>query len=386
MNILIVHGGGPTPVINSSLYGIIQEAKRHQIDHIYGVRGGTQGVLEEWFVPFERYSDAALRLLLGTPASVIGTSRTPLYDNDFDRMIDICRRHDISIVIVNGGNGTMDACGKLTRAAEGTGIRVMGVPKTVDNDIAVTDHCPGYGSAARYIAGSVRELGMDIRSMPIHVSIVEAMGRNTGWITAASVLARRKEGDAPHLIYLPERPFCADEFLTDVERVHREKGGVVVVASEGLKDEKGNQIVEPIYTTGRAVYFGDVGTHLAALVVKELGIKARSEKPGIFGRSSIQWQSPVDRNEAVRLGELAVQAAMEGKSGYMTGLKRTSEEPYQCEGILIPIADVMLYEKELSLDYINERGNDVTTDFIRYARPLIGGDLPVYFEISEESI
>lgn len=386
MNLLVVHGGGPTPVINASLYGVIKEAKQHNIDHIYGARGGTQGVLEERFASLKQYNDATLRLLLDTPASVIGTSRAPLLDHDFDRMIGICRKHDISIVIVNGGNGTMEACGKLHRAAAGTGIRVMGVPKTVDNDIAVTDHCPGYGSAARYIAGSVRELGTDVSSMPIHVSIVEAMGRNAGWITAASALGRRKKGDAPHLIYLPERPFHPEEFLMDVERIHKEKGGVVVVASEGLKDEEGNPIVEPIFTTDRAVYFGDVGTHLATLVVKELGIKARSEKPGILGRSSIQWQSPIDREEAVRLGELAVRAAMEGKSGYMTGLKRTSDEPYRCESVLIPIEDVMLYEKELPQGYINERGNDVTQDFVQYAKPLIGGELPAYFKLWEEVI
>lgn len=385
-NILIIHGGGPTPVINASLYGVIREAKRNKIGHIYGARGGTQSVLEERFVSLDGYGDASLQLLLGTPASVIGTSRAPLTPHDFDRMIEVCKKHEISIVIVNGGNGTMDACGKLHMAATGTGIRVMGVPKTVDNDIAVTDHCPGYGSAARYIAGSVRELGTDVASMPIHVSIVEAMGRNAGWITAASALARQKAGDAPHLIYLPERPFHKDEFLYDVERIHKEQGGVVVVASEGLKDESGNPIVEPIFTTDRAMYFGDVCTHLAILVVKELGIKARSEKPGIFGRSSIRWQSPVDREEAVRLGELAVEAAMEGKSGYMTGLKRISDAPYRCETVLIPIEEVMLYEQELPGSYINERGNDVTEDFIRYARPLIGGELPAYFQLREEDI
>ena len=213
---------------------------------------------------------------------------------------------------MNGGNGTMDACGKLARACAGQGVSVMGIPKTMDNDIAVTDHCPGFGSIARYMAGTVRELGVDVRSLPIHVVVLEALGRNAGWATAAAALAREEDGDAPHLIYLPERAFCEEEFLEDVKALYDRQGGVVVVASEGLHDAGGRPIVPPIFQSGRSTYFGDVSSHLAQLVVKRLGIKARSEKPGILGRASIAWQSCVDAAEAEEAGRAACRAALAG--------------------------------------------------------------------------
>ena len=189
------------------------------------------------------------------------------------------------------------------------GIRVIGIPKTIDNDIAVTDHTPGYGSAARYIAATTHEVGEDVKSLPIHVCVVEAMGRNAGWITAASALARKEKGDAPHLIYLPERPFNEEEFLEDVKKLYDELGGVVVVASEGLKDKDGKPIVPPIFKTERATYYGDVSAHLANLVIQKLGIKARSEKPGICGRASIAWQCQTDRDEAVLAGREALRSS-----------------------------------------------------------------------------
>lgn len=184
---------------------------------------------------------------------------------------------------MNGGNGTMDACGKLCATLEGTGIRVMGIPKTMDNDIAVTDHAPGFGSAARYIAQSVAEVTADVRGLPIHVVVIEASGRNAGWITAASALAQQAGVDGPDLIYLPERPFDEEQYLTDVQKLIEEKRGVVVVASEGLKDKDGKPIVEPVFQVGRAMYFGDVSAHLANLVIKRLGYKARSENRGCWG-------------------------------------------------------------------------------------------------------
>ena len=296
----------------------------------------------------------------------------------------IFRKHHIRYVLFNGGNGTMDACGKLVRVLDpDSDIRVAGIPKTIDNDIGITDHTPGYGSAARYIARTTAEIGADVKSLPIHVCILEAMGRNAGWITAASALARKKHGDAPHLIYLPERPFREDEFLADVKELYDRLGGVVVVASEGLKDESGKPVVPPIFQTGRSVYYGDVGAYLAELVIKKLGIKARSEKPGLCGRASISLQSPVDREEAVLAGREALKAAMEGCTGIMIGFARREQEKYEVCPIRIPVEQVMLTERTVPASYINNRGNDVTDAFVSWCRPLTGEEIPDYIDFQE---
>ncbi|SHE51882.1 6-phosphofructokinase [Alkalibacter saccharofermentans] len=374
-NLLVVHGGGPTAVINSSLYGVLVEAKNHkEINKIYGAAGGTQGILDEKLLLLSDLPQEEIEKLLQTPASAIGTSRTPLYEEEYEKMVEVLKKYKIKYVLFNGGNGTMDTCGKLYDKAKEHGISVIGIPKTIDNDISVTDHCPGFGSAARYIAQTVAEIGQDVKSMPIHVSIIEAMGRNAGWITAASALAKKNDEDAPHLVYLPECPFNEEKFLEDVQRMHERHGGVVVVASEGLKDKDGNPIVKPIFESERAVYFGDVSTHLAQLVIEKLGIKARSEKPGIAGRASISLQSKVDRDEAVQVGKEAVKAALEGKTGVMVGFERTKKN-YECKTLLIPIEEVMLNEKIMPKNFINAEQNGITEDFVKWCKPLIGEDL-----------
>ena len=386
-NVLVIHGGGPTAVINASLYGVLKEAEeRGGIGHVYGAIGGSEAVLKERLLDLLAFPEEKKELLLSTPATAIGSSRYALEQKDYEAMVEVFRKWEIRYVLLNGGNGTMDTCGKLYEACKEAGIAVVGIPKTIDNDIAVTDHTPGYGSAARYLAVTTAEVGVDVKSLPIHVSIIEAMGRNAGWITASSALARKKEGDAPHLIYLPERPFCEEEFLEDVKRLYEKKGGVVVVASEGLKDKAGAPIVPPIFQSGRSVYYGDVGAYLAELVIKKLGIKARSEKPGICGRASIALQSPVDREEAVLAGREALKAAVEGESGVMIGFVReeTADGSYRMHSRRIPIAEVMMYERKLPEDFINERGNDVTDEFVEWCRPLIGGDIPEYIDFQEE--
>ena len=211
------------------------------------------------------------------------------------------------------------------------------------------------------------------------------MERNAGWITAASALARKNPGDAPHLIYLPEFPFNEEEFLEDVKKLYDKLGGVVVVASEGLKNEKGEPIVPPIFKSGRATYYGDVSAHLVNLVIKKLGIKARSEKPGICGRASIAWQSPVDRDEAVLAGREALKAAMNGESGAMIGFIRdeTEDGSYKYSGERIPIEQVMLYERVIPKSYVNERRNDVTEEFVKLCRPLIGPELRDFIDFND---
>ena len=318
-----------------------------------------------------------LDLLPYTPASAIGTSRDCLEEEDYAAIAKIIEKYHIDWVFFNGGNGSMDTCGKIYAACERAGVKVqvVGIPKTIDNDIAVTDHAPGYASAARYIAATVSEISQDINSLPIHVCVVEAMGRNCGWIAAASALARSGRGDGPDLIYLPERPFDEEQFLKDVERLHKEKGGVLVVASEGLRDAKGEPIVDPIFQVGRSVYYGDVSAHLANLVTRRLGIKARSEKPGICGRTSIALQSPVDREEAEEAGREAVRAALDGKTGIMVGFRRISTQPYRVETMRIPIEQVMLEERTMPDEFISPEGNDVTRAFIDWVKPLLGGEL-----------
>ncbi|WP_333650117.1 diphosphate--fructose-6-phosphate 1-phosphotransferase [Lacrimispora sp.] len=388
-NVLVVHGGGPTPVMNASLYGVVQEAKRHgDIGAVYGAMGGMEGILKEDLVDLMTIDENELKKLLSTPGSAIGSSRFPLTEEQYEEMAKIIGKYGISYLLPNGGNGTMDTCGRINRACVALGntdVKVVGIPKTIDNDIAITDHTPGFGSAARYMAGTVREIAEDVKSLPIHVCVIESLGRNSGWIAASSVLAREKAGDAPHLIYTPERPFCQEEFLEDVKKLYDELGGVVVVASEGLKGKDGNPIVEPIFKTERAVYYGDVSTHLANLVVKELGIKARSEKPGLAGRSSIAWQSEVDREEARETGEMALRLAVQGKSGIMVGIERveTPDQSYETRFIEIPIDQVMMYEKTLPAEYINERGNDVTEAFSKWCRPLVGEKLQSFINIKD---
>ena len=379
--LLIIHGGGPTCVLNASTYGVIREAQKHpeKIGGVFGCMGGVGGLLNRNFRRLDSLAQEKLERLKYTPGTVIGSSRYPLAADDYARLADVLQEEGFGYVLMSGGNGTMDTCGRLHRACAPKGILAGGVPKTIDNDISVTDHSPGFGSAARYIAGAVRAIGEDVKSLPIHVCIVEAMGRNAGWIAAASALARKDSGDAPHLIYLPERPFDEEAFLRDVKALHERQGGVVVVVSEGLKNRDGQPIVPPLFQTGRAVYYGDVSAYLAELVIRRLGVKARSEKPGLLGRAQTEMQSSVDRNEAVEAGAEAVCALLDGQSGFMTGFKRVSTEPYRVRLIRIPLEDVTLAERTLPPEYIAPSGHDVTNAFLSWARPLLGDDFPEYF-------
>lgn len=383
-NLLIAHGGAPTAVINATLYGIIEQARSCQkIEHVFGAIGGSEAILTEDFLDLLAFPESETRRLLHTPASSIGTSRFALAPCHYEQMAEILKRRNITYVLMNGGNGTMDTCGKLAQACKPYGICVIGVPKTIDNDIAVTDHAPGYASAARFVAGAVSEVACDVAALPIHVSVIETMGRNAGWITAAAALARRAQGDAPHLIYLPERAFSMEHFLEDVERLYRTLGGVVVVCSEGLKNAEGELLVPPVFTSGRSIYPSYVGMHLANEVTAKLGIKARYEKAGLCERTSIPWQSQVDREEAIEVGRLAVRAALAEKSGIMIGIERISSAPYAIRYTEIPVAQVMMHERKIPDEWINARGNDVTGDFIDWCRPLVGGGIGEHLQFTK---
>lgn len=386
-NLLIVHGGGPTAVMNGSLYGAIKEAKKSdKIRHIYGANNGTGGFLKKDFLELENVPEEKLKLLLQTPGTAIGTSRDPIEQEHYEKMADILEEKNIKYVLFNGGNGTMDTCGKLHKTCQkrNLDVKVMGIPKTTDNDIAVTDHSPGFGSAARYMAACTQELAADVRSLPIHVVVMEASGRNAGWITASSALAGEK-GYAPDLIYLPERAFDEDKFIEDVRKLLEKKTGILVVASEGLTDKEGKPIVKPVFKTERATYFGDVSSHLANLVIQKLGYKARGEKPGLLGRASIFMQSQVDIEEAQLAGEMACRAALNGESGKMVAFSRVSENPYEMKPFLVDIDEVMMYERKMPDEFINEEGNGVTQAFLDWCRPLIGEELPDMISFNTQS-
>ena len=278
-------------------------------------------------------------------------------------------------------NGT---CGKIYARCKEKDIRVIGIPKTMDNDLAVTDHSPGFGSAARYMAGSVAEVCCDVEGLPIHIVVIEALGRNAGWVTAAASLATDSYAHGPDLIYLPERAFDEEAFLRDVQKLIDTKGHGVVVASEGLHYADGTPIVEPIFTVGRATYFGDVSAHLANLITKKLHYKARAEKPGLLGRASIAWQSDTDREEAERCGRAAVQAAVSGETGKMVALRRLPGTDYKTETFLADIQDVMMTERKMPDAFINAEGNNVTEAYKDWVRPLLGRPLPKLMDLRSE--
>ena len=376
----IMHGGGPTAVINASLYGAVSEAQAcGAVGRVLGARGGVGGILEDDFVDFDTVPQAQLEGLLSSPSSAIGSSRMPLEAGDYARIAQALARNHIRWLLCTGGNGTQDTCGKIWRACREAGIAVdvVGIPKTMDNDIAVTDHAPGFASAARFMAASVGAVCCDVHGLPAHVSVVETLGRNAGWVAAASAMAG-EAGFGPDLIYLPERDFDERVFLDDAQRLVDEKRSGVIVVSEGLHKAGGEPVAEPLLRTERATYFGDVSAHLARLIISELGCRARSEKPGLIGRCSIAWQSSVDRDEAVACGREAVRAALEGDSGKMVGIERVSSEPYEARLVRIPIERVMLEERCVPSEFINERGNGVTQAYRDWLRPLLGEPLPRY--------
>ncbi len=389
-NLLVAHGGGPTAVINASLQGVIEEARLHPgIKGIYGARFGVEGLLKEDFIDLGSEDDEIVLALSHTPASVLGSCRRKLTEADFPAVLEILKKYDIRFFFYNGGNDSMDTCNKIHLLAQKSGyeLRVIGIPKTIDNDLAETDHCPGYGSAGRYAAISALELWRDVESLPIHVCVMEIMGRNAGWLTAAAALAKTSDEAGPQLIYLPERHFVEEEFLQDVSKWHDKLGGVLVAVSEGLTSPSG----EPLADSGLIDGFGHkvpggVAQYLSDLIVRKLGIKSRSEKPGLLGRCSILMQSETDREEARAVGAFAVRSAVKGESGYMAAFFRASQNPYLTEYTLVPLEKVANAEKTFPAQWINERGNGVRDGFIEYLKPLVGSSLPDYAVLGKRPV
>lgn len=372
-DLVLVHGGGPTAVINASLAGSVRELKEQGFKgRLLAARYGVRGIFNSDYADLTNLDGQDLARLEHTPGSAIGTGRDHLEDEDYEKLAAELKAQGIGYVIMTGGNGTMDTCRRLAAVSARHGITVTGTPKTMDNDLSVTDHSPGYGSYARYLAASVKEAVADVEGLPIHAVVIEAFGRDAGWGTASSALSRLHASSGPDIILPPELPFSEEAFLERVLEIHKEKGGLVIVASEGLRYEDGTPIVEPVFKTDRSVYFGDVSSHLASLIVRRLGIKSRSEKPGILGRASIAWQSEVDVREAVECGRLSARAALDGKSAFMSIIKRIPGKEYRSEVILSPILDEILEARTMPEEFFDKDRLDVTEAFYGYAGPLTG--------------
>ncbi|MGI8962786.1 MAG: diphosphate--fructose-6-phosphate 1-phosphotransferase [Bryobacteraceae bacterium] len=376
MNALIAHGGGPTSVINASLAGLIEELRVRRIfANLYGARFGLRGILEEDLTELLGQDQNLVYAISQSPGSALGSSRFKLSDEAYARILEIFKKNDIGCFFYTGGNGSMDTALQVSRRAIAAGydIQVIGIPKTIDNDLCITDHTPGYASTAHFFAIAAREIGEDNRSLPPPISVLEVLGRNAGWVVAATALARGHEGDAPHLIYLPERPVSLDQIAADVEGVYRRLGRVVIAVCEGQLDETGTPFGAEVDRAGSAVHrlASNLGHTLARLISTKLGLRARAEKPGLLGRCCGPLTSELDRQEAGECGRNAARAAAEGESGMMVAIRRDSQMPYRSSTFLTPLETVARTERLLPREWINEAGNDVTTEFIEYASPLI---------------
>ena len=374
-NMLIAHGGGPTPVINSSLLGAVREAKLHpEIETIYGARFGAEGILAGDLLDLGKVDEENLALLAKTPASALGSCRRKLTDADYPAVLECFKRFNIRYFFYNGGNDSMDTCNKIYQLATQSGyeLRVIGIPKTIDNDLAVTDHCPGFGSAAKYAAVSALEIAQDASALPIHVVVMELMGRNAGWITAASALFADKM-PCEHLVYLPEVAFDKAAFLGAVQEKFAKGKGLLVTISEGIHYADGSPVADSgvVDGFGHKVPGGAAQT-LCDMIMAETGLKARSEKPGLLGRVSVALMSPVDQREAEEAGAVAVRSAVEGKTGFMVGFQADRTPAYTCKTCLIPLEDVANAEKKFPLGWIGQDGCSIDKAFIDYCLPLLG--------------
>lgn len=402
-NCFVAQSGGPTAAINASLAGVIKGVLEHSdFDRIYGSLNGITGILEERYLDLTDIfnKDDNLTLLKRTPAMYLGSCRfkLPQPEKDISPYEFIFRKFEelnIGAFFYIGGNDSMDTVDKLSAyaASIGSEVHVIGIPKTIDNDLCVTDHTPGFGSAAKYVASSILEISHDTLIYHVKsVTIVEIMGRDAGWLTAASALARNDYSTAPHLIYLPERAFDTEAFLSDVSRLLNERDNVVIAVSEGIRDKEGNYISA---STGSSDNFGHsqlsgAGKALEYLVQERLHVKVRSVEVNILQRCGGHIASLTDLDESFEEGRFGVKLAGEGESGKMITISRTSNEPYQVSYGAAAISEIANKVKNVPESYINEAGNDVTEDMITYLKPLIQGEpvvefkegLPVYFPVA----
>ena len=372
-NVLICHGGGPTAVINASLYGALREAMlSDKVDRIYGAIGGTGGLVmdEPKLFDLKTLDKKQIELLPYTPATVIGSGRLIMTEEYFQKICGVIREKNIGYVIMNGGNGTMRMVAELANRLKDDDVCVMGIPKTVDNDLYGTDHTPGFASCAGLAIILTQGITRDTRSGPLHVMVVEVMGRDAGWLTASTVMARTEDDGGPHLIYTPENRVSVDKMMSDIDnKLCGRPGGIVIAVGEGIRNEKGEPFCPPIETPNGDVLYGGMANHISSLIVQNLHIQGRPERIGMLTRTDFR-ASPLDRREAIDMGRLAVMCALRGHTGMVVGWERVSQDPYRVEPVLTPAQNVAGRNRRIPDDWFNEEKNDVNEKFIEYMRPL----------------
>ena len=390
-NAIVAQSGGPTAAINASACGVIQTAmKSDKIGKVFGATNGILGVLKEDLFDISAEKAETIEALKRTPAAAIGSCRYKLKTldesrADYERILDVFKAHDIHYFFYCGGNDSMDTADKVNKLAAETGYDLvcMGVPKTIDNDLACTDHCPGYGSVAKYVATCAMSAGKDTEALYTTdtCTILEVMGRNAGWIAASAGLARRVPEDSPHLIYMPEAAFSFEKLVADVTQVHKDFGRVFIVAGEGLKDADGNYVTADSGSFSKDsfghVQLGGVAEMLKAVIEKEVGIKARFNKLGTNQRCAMHFASLTDITEGYMCGQAAVENALNGVNGKMVTLIRANSGAYKCTTGLAELSDVANGEKKVPPEFINDSGNGVTEAMLDYVRPLVQGEAPI---------
>ena len=389
-NAVVGQSGGPTSVINSSLAGVVTNLMDRRIPKIYGMRFGIKGLLAKNLINMSDYitEEIDMELLKRTPASFLGTCRYKLPSVEEDeeiyvKIFKVFEELNVGFFFYIGGNDSMDTAYKLSEYGNATNspVRFMGVIKTIDNDLAVTDHCPGYGSAAKYIATTTKELMLDANAYDIkQVYILEVMGRNAGWLAGASALSRGIDCEGPNGIFMPEVVFDVDNFLEKVSNMSKEGQNVFMVVSEGIQLADGTYVSQLTNDTGIVDAFGHkmltgAARYLSETVTGKLGLKSRAIELSAAQRSAAHINSRVDMEEAFQVGSAAVSAAWEGATGKVIVLKRISDDPYLCITDVVAIKKLANIEKKVPLEWITRNKDDVTHEFIRYATPLIQAEL-----------
>jgi 6-phosphofructokinase len=395
-NLLVAQSGGPTAVINASVAGVIQEAGRHEcIEEIYGGLNGILGILNEELIDLNEEKARTIEGLKHTPAAALGTCRYKIdfkrkpdqAARDMERVFQVLQAHNIRYLFYVGGNDSQDTSNKIHQEAlkRGWEMRVIGVPKTIDNDLPHTDHCPGYGSVIKYNAITVAEIALDVGAMATDdgaCCIVEVMGRSAGWIAGGTALAHRKHDDAPHIVLIPEIPFQEEAFLAKVQETVERLRFCMVVVGEGLKNPDGEEIgadKSRLDAFGHPVLSG-ASERLAEMVAGKLNLKTRTVKLGYAQRAAAHTASEQDVEEAAACGTAAVRAAMDGKSGYMVKLVRIQNQPYKWTTDIQPLDDIANVEHFVPRDWMSEDGFLPNEKFMQYARPLICGELKMPME------
>lgn len=386
--LIFAQSGGPTSVINASAAGVFLEGlKSPEITAVYGAAHGIRGILNEEFYDISKEDEKELLLLKNTPSSAMGSVRYKLKDasvddTDYKRLLEVFKKYNVRYFFYNGGNDSMDTCNKISKymAKSGYDINVIGVPKTIDNDLFGTDHCPGFASAAKYIATTIMEINLDAKVYDTGmICIIEAMGRNAGWLTASAALANSK-GLGADLIYLPEVPFDVDKFVADVKDVlAKNNNKCIVCVSEGIKNKDGVLIGEVLGKAGARDSFGHaqlggVAANLANIVKEQTGVKTRAIELSLMQRCAAHCASATDIEETFEAGKQAVKAAVSGETDKMVCYARADGDKYVCEYKLLPLELAANTEKTVPTEWIINNGTGISEEFVKYALPLIQGE------------